>query len=316
MFSVARDVNMQERENMIVIKNILVPTDFSEPSRRAAKYGLTLASQLNAGLTIAHVIPDSHEKIEHRDRALHELQRLIPPDIMKRHNVRTIVRSGDVETQLLDIVKKEAADIVVMGTRGRRNPGRWFLGSVTEHMLRKSPAPMLTVSHVDDGAKAVELGLVVLRRILYATDLSVESQKGLRYAIQLARTAGAHLTAVHVATDLDFLFWGGRFVGNDPEVQKRHIYDLHQKLQKFVAQQKPDDMDIETLVPQGKAYDQILALAEQRGADMIVLNLQNKDLWNRAMLGATAERVVRLAHVPVFSVPAAAPNASAVELLV
>jgi nucleotide-binding universal stress UspA family protein len=294
---------------MISIKNILVPIDFSEPSRKAARYGFTLASQLKARLTFAHVVsPPASDRTAEYEFALSTFKELIPSELAEDQDVRTVVTGGEVEEQLLSLINNEKADLVVMGTRGLRNPGRWFLGSVTEHLLRKSPVPMLTVSHVEEGAKAIDLGFVVLRRILYATDLSVESQKGFRYALQLARTSGAELTAVHVATDLDFLFWGGRFVGSDPGVQERHIHDLKLKLQKFVSQHKPASMDVETVVLNGKAYEQILALAEQRKSDMIVLNMQSKDLWERAMLGATAERVVRLAQVPVFSVPAAAPE--------
>jgi nucleotide-binding universal stress UspA family protein len=44
---------------MLNIKTILVPVDFSEASKMAAKYGLTLAGQLNARLILAHVVPDA-----------------------------------------------------------------------------------------------------------------------------------------------------------------------------------------------------------------------------------------------------------------
>jgi nucleotide-binding universal stress UspA family protein len=44
---------------MIALKNILVPVDFSEPSKKAVTYGLTLAGQFNADLIIAHIVPES-----------------------------------------------------------------------------------------------------------------------------------------------------------------------------------------------------------------------------------------------------------------
>jgi len=44
---------------VIQFKKILVPTDFSEASKKAVTYGLTLASQFNAGVIIAHVVPES-----------------------------------------------------------------------------------------------------------------------------------------------------------------------------------------------------------------------------------------------------------------
>ena len=95
---------------------------------------------------------------------------------------------------------------MVMGTHGRKFLGRWFIGSVTEHMLRKVPVPLLTVSHVEVEEHAI--GLVLLKRILYTTDLSESSNTGLRYAIELARGTGAQLTVIHVIDDEDRMLWG------------------------------------------------------------------------------------------------------------
>jgi nucleotide-binding universal stress UspA family protein len=65
-------------------------------------------------------------------------------------------------------------------------------------------------------------------------------------------------------------------------------------------------MNVKTVVADGKAYEQILTTAEQVHADCIVLTLQSRSLLERAFLGSTAERVVRLAPIPVFSIPFAA----------
>jgi nucleotide-binding universal stress UspA family protein len=64
-------------------------------------------------------------------------------------------------------------------------------------------------------------------------------------------------------------------------------------------------MDIEVAILEGKPYEQILRFADDHGIDIIVLNLQSKGILERAFLGSTAERVVRLAHMPVLSVPVA-----------
>jgi nucleotide-binding universal stress UspA family protein len=73
-------------------------------------------------------------------------------------------------------------------------------------MLRHVPVPVLTVSHLE--AEKHAIGLVALNRILYATDLSESSSIGLRYAIELARGAGAQLTVMHVLDDGNWMLWG------------------------------------------------------------------------------------------------------------
>jgi nucleotide-binding universal stress UspA family protein len=300
---------------MIDIKTVLVPVDFSEASKKAAKYGLTLAAQLNARLVLAHIVPDVTAltysvppesyalQQQQREAAGRSIQSIIPPEFVKKFDVETIVKLGDVETELLQTVKDTKADLVVLGTHGRRYPGRWFLGSVTEHILRKVPVPVVTVSHVEADAKQIELGLVAMRRLLFATDMTEESRIGLRYAVKLARTAGANLTVVYIAEQMDLLYWSGAVVGILERDRAKFLENLRVRLREFVEQDKPADLDIEELVLEGKPYEKILELAEDREMDMIVLNLQSKRLIDRAFLGATAERVVRLAKIPVFSVP-------------
>ena len=55
----------------------------------------------------------------------------------------------------------------------------------------------------------------------------------------------------------------------------------------------------------GKPFRKIVEIAEERGMDIIVSNLQSKSMPERALLGSTAERVVRLARTPVLGVPVA-----------
>jgi nucleotide-binding universal stress UspA family protein len=62
-------------------------------------------------------------------------------------------------------------------------------------------------------------------------------------------------------------------------------------------------MGVEALVLEGKPFSRILEFAQSRDMDLIVLNLQSKGILERAFLGSTAERVVRLAQIPVLSIP-------------
>jgi len=299
---------------MIPLKTILVPMDFSEPSKKALTYGLTLAAQFNAKLIISHIVPESSaltyafptetfeiEK-EQYEKARREIEKLTPPEYAAKLHLQTIVKIGSVEEELLGIVKDEAVSLIVMGTHGRRYLGRWFIGSVTEHMLRKVPVPLLTVSHIE--AEKHAIGLVSLKRVLYATDLSDSSSSSLRYAIELARGTGAQLTVTHVVDYADAFLWGAGFTNIEDE-RAKWIQEMRKKLEALVTQEKPPDMGIETLVLEGKPFERILEIAQTRDMDLIILNLQSKGLLERAFLGSTAERVVRVAPIPVLSIPVA-----------
>jgi len=298
---------------MISFSKILVPIDFSEASRKAVTYGLTLASRFNAGLILAHIVPESSaltyafptetwtiEK-EQYERATHEIAGLIPEAQRANVDLQTIVKVGKIGDQLLGLIKEQNIQLVVMGRHGRHYPGRSFLGSVTEHMLRRVPVPLLTVSHVE--ADPHEIGVVSFKRILYAIDLAESSTAGLKVSIELARGHGAEVTVVHVIDDGDFWFWGPAFMAyldRDKLAQQ-----AGKKLDDLIGQEQSSGIKIEGLIVEGKPFRKIIEIAEDRGMDLIVLNLQSKGVLGRALLGATAERVVRVAHTPVLCIPQA-----------
>jgi nucleotide-binding universal stress UspA family protein len=298
---------------MISLKKILVPVDFSEPSKKAVTYGLTLARQFSASLVLSHIVPESAALMyafptrlpevekEQYAKATDAINNLVPPEYAARLNLQTIVKIGDIEKELLGIVNDESVDLVVMGTHGRRNLGRWFIGSVTEHMLRHVPVPVLTVSHVE--AEELPIRLVPMDRILYATDLAESSSIGLKYAIELARGVGAQLTVMHVVDDEDRMLWGPAVIAYLDRLKV--VEELRKKLDDLVKQEQTPGVQIQALLVEGKPFRKIVEIAEDRSMDLIVLNLQSKSMVERAILGSTAERVVRTAHIPVLSIPVA-----------
>ena len=163
---------------MIRIQNILVPLDFSEASKRAVNYGLSLALEFEARLILAHIAPYDTAAYE---KAKANLLELIPRDCRERLTFEILVRSGDVHSELGGMVEDREIDLVVMGTRGRSYFERMLLGSVTERMLRKLHVPVLTVSHLDPEKEIHTPGPVTVRRILYATDLADGSEEGLDF---------------------------------------------------------------------------------------------------------------------------------------
>jgi nucleotide-binding universal stress UspA family protein len=296
---------------MTMFGSILVPIDFSEPSKRALDYGLTLATRLKAKLIMAHIVPKSSAiayafpienmaiETKQPERAAQELRALVADERARHLDLQQIVKVGDVEEDLLEIVKEQSVDLVVMGSHGRRYFRRWFLGSVTEHILRKVPAPILTVSHIDD--ERHPLGSVMsFKRLLYATDLGDSAGNGMACALELARQFSSELTVMSVVEYLNLGYEAASYFDNE---RTARLQETQRRLDAFAAANKLDNVQVNTLVVDGKAYERILAVAEERNIDCIVLNLQSKSMMERALLGSTAERVVRLAHIPVLSIP-------------
>jgi nucleotide-binding universal stress UspA family protein len=299
---------------MIDIKRILVPVDFSEPSKTAVNYGLSLALQFNARLILTHIVPSNvgivytfpTESFAYTraevDYAKTTLPTLVPEEYRERVNLDVIVKAGALKDELLAIVNESKIDLVVMGTHGRNAFERFMLGSLTERMLRKLTVPVLTVSHLDPAKELHSAGPVSLRKILYATDLSDSADVGLKVALDLARGAGARLTVLHVLKALETVYWGseGGFLTNELDVLRQ---DTFTRLKLSIPDEWSEDVDVTPMMVEGDAYREILRIADEEKMDLVVLNLQGKSVVERALLGSTAERVIRSAHMPVLSIP-------------
>ena len=285
---------------MIHIKKVMVPVDFSEASKKGVNYGLSLALEFEARLVLANIVP--YDSLAYLTAKAHLLD-LIPAELRERLDFELIVKSGDVRQELLGIVEEKEIDLVVMGSRGRSHVQRLLLGSVTERMLRKLHVPVLTVSHLEPERELHKPGPVPLKKLLYATDLADGSEAGMEFSIRLARGLNAHLVVVHVVQPLDAAMYGIETAGYLPDYATQARAQASERLNRLVGLVSDGSVPITTVLADGVAYERIHALAAGQNADLVVINLQGKGRLDRALLGTTAERVIRTATVPVLALP-------------
>ena len=272
---------------MMRFAKIMVPVYFSDAAKTAVQYGLSLALQFDARLILAHIVP--YDTSEY-DKAMEDLLGLIPKEYRDRLNFEIIVRSGEVRSELLQIVQEREIDLIVMGTPSKPYFERLVLKSVTERIMRNLNIPIITVSDAE---------AVPPRRILYATDLGGGSEEGLAFCVRLARAFDASLTVAHVAQPGDNVLHA---VGSGTRSEE--------KLRRMVGVVPHGSVPISTVLADGDPSETINALASQNTSDMIVINLNNKGRFGRWILGTTAERVIRTAKVPVLSLPLPATYSS------
>lgn len=151
---------------MTAPKNILVPTDFSEPSGAALDYAVNLASKLEAKVTVVHAyelpivgFPDGTMTIsaEMAARIVNAAQKSLD-DLAAKYASRsvaftTILEQADPRDAVSTVAERIGADLIVMGTHGRRGIARALIGSVAERVVRTSPIPVLTV-HAETGRRS------------------------------------------------------------------------------------------------------------------------------------------------------------------
>jgi nucleotide-binding universal stress UspA family protein len=162
---------------MIVLKNILVATDFGEASDAALTYGRALARCFHSTLHVVHVcenvftrglgsdayvavFPDLQKDVE--DTTRKQLEDLLTDDDRATLAAKTIVLTSNMPAATIVQYATDAqVDLVVMGTHGRVAVAHLLMGSVAEKVVRTSPCPVLTVRHpehefvVSDAIEAV-----------------------------------------------------------------------------------------------------------------------------------------------------------------
>lgn len=310
---------------MIGIGRILVPVDFSDPSKKALGHGLSLAIETNATLILAHIVPFAppvpyahpyeSRKLTETEAAdvASELDELVDRELRGSVQTEAVVAFGDVRDELLRIAEEKDVDLIIMGTHGRRRFERWLLGSVAEGVLRHSHVPVLTVSHLDSAHSIERPQPIPLHRILCATDLSEGALNAVNRSLEWARQFSAEVTILHVVPPVNWAF-GAEHVALDIEVDTEAIRrGSLKRLTEMLPAEVKEDPRVRTQLRQGTPWEVILETADESKADLIVLSTSSRPGLDRALLGSTAERVVRAAHVPVLSFPPppaeAAPHA-------
>ena len=143
---------------MTLPRTILVPTDFSEHADHALDYAVELATRFGATMHLVHAIPvpamGVHEiGVAYNAMAIESLTKAAQNALdarAARYRDRIEFASARCEVgDARDVIDRAAtnikADLIVMGTHGRRGIRRLLLGSVAEAIVRSSPCPVLTV---------------------------------------------------------------------------------------------------------------------------------------------------------------------------
>ena len=140
---------------MIRWSTIACAVDFSPVSREAAEHAAELARRFHADLLLVHVwrLPEvdpeaaplllSEAERSELERKLEELQR--EAEQVSGREVRTLLATGAPGPELARIAAREGAELVVVGTHGRKGFERAVLGSVAEEVVRASPCAVLVV---------------------------------------------------------------------------------------------------------------------------------------------------------------------------
>jgi nucleotide-binding universal stress UspA family protein len=288
----------------LTLKNILLLTDFSEPSELAVPFATAIAREYESKLYSMHVltpVPLAYATPESAAAAIEGLeegaqagmQRLDAQLVGVPHETM-LVRGESVWPPVEQALSEYEIELVILGTHGRTGAMKLLLGSVAEEIFRRASVPVLTIG--PSVRKGIHSG-GQFRRVLFATDFTKEAQTAAPYAVSMAQENQARLLLLHVMRD------------PDPKTSRRTPQDSVANVMHQLYELVPPEAELwcrpEATVRFGNPAEQILETAEELEADLIVLGV--RDAAGR--LGAathlertTAHKVVAHAGCPVLTV--------------
>jgi nucleotide-binding universal stress UspA family protein len=296
---------------VVEVKKILCPTDFSAQSEYALDLALGLARWYEAEVKVLHATPHVPPKHfpylqeplvfdeETRERALEELGKLVERSRTTGVEVAVGLADGDTVAAILQDVQQLPADLLVIGTHGRGGFERFMLGSVAEKVLRKASCPVLIVPPAAAGPSPER---PLFKRILCPLDFGPSSTKALELALSLAEEADAHLTLLNVLEFVPQVDPSEGLHRAIADYRSRQEEEARARLRGAIPEDARDWCEPEEVVTYGRAYQEILKLAEEQEAELIVMGVQGRSAFDLALFGSTAQQVVRNAPCPVLVV--------------
>jgi nucleotide-binding universal stress UspA family protein len=275
-------------------ERILVPTDLSDFAALALRYAALLRERAGSALTLLYAdetylpvdlleaplgyylenAPHSREKLQAKFTEYAKAQ--------IGGKFETIVVQDSPSRAILNTARSQRADLILMGTHGRRGVRRAILGSVTENVLHEADTPVLTVTPSLMAARET-----AIKRILCPVNFTYVAREALSQACRFAQLFGADLSVMYVVEGLP----------------TERVEQIEAAFRQWVDPQVRDQSRFTRMfVRDGDPAERVLAAAFEQNADLIVVGAQHKFFSDATVIGTTTQRITRFARCPVLTV--------------
>jgi len=283
------------------LEKLLLSTDGSEFSEGAVREAVKLAKICSSKLFVLSVI-ETNPEFE-----------VLAPQIVEKEGMQTRDRLEQIRSRaakegveceiiarytespfqaIVEEAKKNQADMIIMGRRGRTGLRRLLMGSVTAKVIGHASCDVLVVPRDAE---------IRYQKILLATDGSKYSAAAASEAIGIAKRCGSFLYVVCVvpsetASPFDIVhseMQHEMIAQNELRVGEKNVNDL-------LAAAKQEGVRVEGLIIEGRPYEAIVENAREKDVDLIVMGSHGRTGLERLLMGSVTERVVGHADCSVL----------------
>ncbi len=266
------------------IRNILVPTDFSEVANNALNYAFKMAKKLDSKIILYHVyhVPS----VTHLPDNIEDRQKEVEKELaQKMDKLLESTASNDIETEkvtvlglagdeIKEVIKKRAIDLVIMGTHGASGIRGKLIGSITADIMVNSTVPVLAIPSSAE--------FTSLSNIAFAYDYGkINDHRELDTLVKLAEAFDATMHIIKVAEK-----------GETEDKQAEDIVELEEHLQPV-----KHTYEVTTNDDVAKGIEEYI---NDNNIDLLAMMPRKHNIFERLFKGSTTRAVVENAKVPVF----------------
>ncbi len=282
---------------------IVVGYDGSESSKAALKEAALRVKNRKGRLFLVHavffdqeefaILPSQLEKrLELGSHVCLQAKEDLQSQIGLNGSVESYVCEGEPPDVLVDIARGKQADLIALGTYGRRGLKRLLMGSVTSSVILNAPCDVLVVKRPCSECTGS------YQSILVPFEGSESSRKAMARAVDLAKTEGSHVTVLYVIPRYEEMV---EFYRSE-SIRKRLRAEAEKVIGEAVKIAQAGGVAVAPEIREGHPADEIVSAADKRENDLIAMGSYGWKGVNKAILGSTTNRVVAHANCPILVV--------------
>ncbi len=296
---------------------IIAATDFSAPATGATRTAARLARKVGGSLVLVRVIePPAMLYPELAATGLEAMEAALRPQVEAQMKAAAAALSDEgvpVESRVLwgvpdqaiaSCAAEEGAQLIVMGTHGRRAAARLLLGSVAERTVLAASCPVLVLR---EGSAPFDDWVKNSRplRVVAGVDLSVASEAALAFVRTLRQLGPCDVTLVHdYWPPREYARLGLQGPRNVFETDAEVVQVLERELRAHIGELTGEGRSVlRVRAAWGRPGEALALEAESEHADVLVVGTHQPHGWERLRLGSAALSTIRATNVPVLCVP-------------
>jgi len=293
------------------LKKILFPTKFRELAFNSLESLLELKKVGLEEIILVYIIPreevgfvpyggymkDEEERL--REQAQIRFSDWQDAISAKGIESKVVIEVGKPIANILRISKRENVDLIVAGRKKRTTLEKVYIGSATLELIRRSTVPVLVSKYMVQfewqGEMITKVNDHIFKSPLLATDWSDPSEKGLKMLSSLKgladRVLVGHVIGVKISK--------GRSKAELDRIEK----ESKERLDDYCKRLSDERMNAESHLFSGRSAPEIMRMAREHKASMIVMGTTGKDRLKAFWLGSVSHRVAETSELPVLLVP-------------